>query len=122
MRIALCWVLAFLCSAAFADKLTSTTNFFTAKTANNSTSATFALGPGPKTFQSSLTTTSGNGSATVTVYGSLDGTNFDSIGSMTPTNSSSDSISIVAATYLYYEMKISNLTGTGAAVTANGGN
>jgi hypothetical protein len=121
MRIALFIWLIILCVPALAAPQISTTNFLKGAT-TNATSSSLILGPGAKTFQSSLTVSSGSGSATVTINGSLDGTNFDAVGTMSPTNTASDSITFSGATYLYYQAVITNITGTGAAVTVNGGN
>jgi hypothetical protein len=79
-------------------------------------------GQQPRTFQSSMTVSSGSGSATVLVQGSLDGTWWDTLGTMNITDTASDSVTIAAAAYNTYRANVTALTGTGAAVTTKGSN
>jgi hypothetical protein len=73
---------------------------------------------GPKTFQATGTTASGSGAAAVAVQGSLDGVNFDTIGTITLTlgvASSSDSFAFDEC-YAAIRGNVTSISGTGAVV------
>jgi hypothetical protein len=97
-----------------------TATLATAATATG-TQAPVAMGVGSKTFQATLTST-GSGSATVAIEGSLNGSSWDSLGTLSPSNTASDSITLVAAAYTAYRANVTAITGTAAAVTVKGGN
>jgi hypothetical protein len=77
------------------------------------------LSPGAKTFQASMTVSSGSGTGAVTVEGSNDNTWFDSIGTLSVTQAASDSITPYAPAYLWYRCNVTGETGTGAKVSVN---
>lgn len=74
---------------------------------------------GTKTFQASGTTSAGAGAATIEIQGSMDGTNFDVIGTISltlGTTSTSDSFTSDDR-YKYHRGNVTAISGTGAAVT-----
>ena len=84
--------------------------------------AAVALPVGAKTLQAKLTTTAGNGTAAITIEGSLDGTWFDSLGTLAVTNIASDSITMNYPAYKVYRCNVTAISGTGAAVTVTEAN
>jgi len=94
----------------------------TAATATGAGSA-YALNKASKTLQAFGTTTAGSGSATILIQGSNDGTNWDTIGTITltlATTTSSDSF-ISADRYNRHRANVSAISGTGASVTVMAG-
>lgn len=84
--------------------------------------AAVPLQVGAKTFQGKETTTSGNGTAAVTIEASLDGVWFDSIATLTLTTAASDSVTTNYPAYKVYRCNITAISGTGAAVTVTEAN
>ena len=73
---------------------------------------------GVKTYQASGTTTAGAGAATILVQGSNDGTNWDTIGTLSltlATTTSSDSFTSNDR-YAFVRGNVSAISGTGASV------
>lgn len=71
-----------------------------------------------KTYQANGTTSSGTGSATINVEGTLNGANWDVIGTITltlGTSSTSDSFAS-ADRYTQIRGNVTNISGTGASV------
>jgi hypothetical protein len=74
---------------------------------------------GTKTYQANGTTTAGAGAATILVQGSNDGTNWDTIGTITlvlATTTSSDGFSSQDR-YAFLRGNVSAISGTGASVS-----
>jgi hypothetical protein len=73
----------------------------------------------PKTYQASGTTSSGSGSATVAVQCSNDGTNWDTLGTITLTLSTTTSSNSFASDDRCFRLRgnVTAISGTGAAVT-----
>jgi hypothetical protein len=79
---------------------------------------------GPKTFQASGLTSSGTGSATIAVQGTLDGVSWDTFGTITltlGTVSTSDSFSSDDR-YVSVRGNVTAISGTGASVNLSMGN
>lgn len=94
-------------------------------TAVTSTGAQEAFQPrgSKKVFQAYGTTSSGSGSAVVTIQGSIFGTNYVSLGTITltlGTSVTSDGFAIDAC-WPYVRANVTTLSGTGASVTADMG-
>jgi hypothetical protein len=84
------------------------------------TSTGITLAPGPKTIQGTMTVSSGAGSATVAIEGSLDGTFYDSLGILTISDTVSDSVTLLAPSYQFYRCNVTAESGTGKSVTVKG--
>lgn len=74
---------------------------------------------GIKTFQASGATTAGAGAATIVIQGSMNNTNWDTLGTISltlSTTSASDSFTSNDG-YDYLRANVTDLSGTGASVT-----
>lgn len=71
-------------------------------------------------FQASGTTSSGSGSASIIIYGSLDGTNYAELGtiSLTLGTAATNDAFAVDAPWVYVKANVSAISGTGASVDA----
>ncbi|MGH6625152.1 MAG: hypothetical protein ACRECD_01170 [Burkholderiaceae bacterium] len=78
---------------------------------------------GQKTFQASGSTSSGTGAATILVQGSHDGTNWDTIGTISLTLATTTSSDSFASNdrYAYVRGNVTAISGTGAAVSLTAG-
>jgi hypothetical protein len=76
-----------------------------------------------KSYQVAGTTTAGSGSAVVLIQGSNDGTNWDTIGTVTLTLGTASTSGSFASQDRYMQVRgnVTTLTGTGASVTATMG-
>lgn len=73
-----------------------------------------------KAFQGVVTTTSGNGSATILIEGSLDGVNYATVVTLTIASGSSGANAIAAGNYPYpfIRSNVTAISGTGAQANA----
>jgi len=80
------------------------------------TKTAIPLDPGAKTFQGSMTVTSGSGTGAITIEGSVDGTWYDSLGTLSVTQTASDSVTLLAPAYIKYRCNVTGVTGTGGTI------
>ena len=75
---------------------------------------------GPKLFQAGMSVTSGSGSASVSIEGSIDGKYWSSLAALSVTDTAADSVYVDKTGYLVYRANVTALTGTGATVSVKG--
>lgn len=123
MRILRSILAALLLAAAFVGAQAQQTAVILSGATATGAGTAVVLPARTKTYQAAGTTTAGSGSATVQVQCTLDGSNWDVLGTITLTLSTTSSSNSFASDdrCAQHRVNVSAISGTGAAVTVKAG-